>query len=234
MRDSGSGATWPFRRAALTMLFVLFAALLAACSGVPGIAPDTQALAVDRPIADPDAPGELAPGWTWHQGESEESAFKLDGGALTITSGPKTEQWGETNSAPYVAYDVEGDFAVQTKLDFADGRVAYWAGIGIMAADDPTQWVRLAPRGHSALSLLRNGGQEITATTDFPLTSVYLKLERRGDVISAFYSEDGATWQPMSEQYELTLPQQVKLYLVALALDKGISASFSSVKVTPG
>lgn len=238
MYNSRGRALKTLRHAAFTMLLVLCASLLAACSGALGVSPNAQtpgaeALAVDKPVADPNDPTKLASGWTWHQGESKESAFKLEGGALTITAGPKTEQWGETNSAPYVAYDIEGDFSIQTKLDFDNGRVAYWAGIGIMSADDPTQWVRLAPRGHSALSMLRNGGQEITATADFPVTSVYLRIQRRGDVISASYSKDGTTWQSMSETYEFTLPKKVKMYLVALALDEGISANFSNVKITP-
>lgn len=218
------------RYAAVITLILVCCWLVAACSS-PTAALNNSPISADKPLADTSNPTKLASGWTWYQGESKESAFKLDAGALTITAGPKTEQWGTTNAAPYVTYDVEGDFDVQTKLDFDNGRVSYWAGIGVMSADDPTQWVRLAPRGQSALSLIRNGGQEITTTTEFPVTTVFLKLQRRGDVISAYYSKAGDTWQPISGKYESTLPKKVKMYLVALALNKSISARFSEVKI---
>jgi regulation of enolase protein 1 (concanavalin A-like superfamily) len=220
------------RRVALITLFFFCSWWVVACSA-PSASPSSTSAAVDKPLADPGDPAKLAPGWAWYQGDSQQSAFKLDGGALTITAGSKTEQWGKTNSAPYVAYDAEGDFAAQTKLDFDTGRVSYWAGIGIMSADDSTQWVRLAPRGQSAVGLIRNGGREITATTDFPLTAVYLKVQRRGGVISAYYSKDGAAWQPVSENYEYNLSPKVKVYLVALTVSKGLSARFSDVKITP-
>jgi len=220
------------RRMTLITLFFFCSWWVVACSA-PIASPGSTSAAVDKPLADPTDPAKLASGWAWYQGESQESAFKLDGGALTITAGAKTEQWAKVNTAPYVAYDAEGDFAAQTKLDFDTGRVSYSAGIGIMSADDPTQWVRLAPRGQSALGLIRNGGREITATTDFPLTAVYLKVQRRGGVISAYYSKDGAAWQPVSESYEYNLSPKVRLYLVALSLSKGISARFSEVKITP-
>jgi regulation of enolase protein 1 (concanavalin A-like superfamily) len=234
MSISGRPKKERLRRAALTTLFFFCSWWVVACGATaPSPNPPAGSAAVDKPLADPSDPAKLAPGWAWYQGDSQLSAFKLDSGALTITAGPKTQQWGATNSAPYVAYDAEGDFAAQTKLDFETGRTAYWAGIGIMSADDPAQWVRLVPIKQNALGLVRNSGREITATTDFPLTDVYLKVQRRGGVISAYYSKDGATWQPVSEQYEFNLSNKAKVYLVALTLGNGISARFSEVKITP-
>src|SRR5689334_9761568 len=109
----GRPNTKQIRRIALTTLFFFCSWWVVACGG-PNISLNPLSGSVDKPLADPGDPAKLAPGWVWYQGESQQSAFKLDGGALTITAGPKTEQWGKTNSAPYVAYDAEGDFAAQT------------------------------------------------------------------------------------------------------------------------
>src|SRR5258706_9996011 len=133
----------PLRRGRLTALFYRGCWLFVAWGSLTAPA-TTVSSWVDKPLADPNEPAKLAPGWSWYQGESQESAYVLDSGVLTITSGAKTQQWAKVNTAPYVAYDAEGDFAAQTKLDFGTGPVSYWAGIGIMSADDPAQWVRLA------------------------------------------------------------------------------------------
>jgi regulation of enolase protein 1 (concanavalin A-like superfamily) len=221
----------PVWRVTLTTLCLLGTLMFAACGSLT--APATTSSSVDKPLADPNEPAKLGPGWSWNQGTSQQSAYALDSGVLTITAGSKTQQWDKTNSAPYVTYDAEGDFAAQTKLDFGAGPVSYWAGIGIMSADDPTQWVRLVPNKENGIGLTRNGGPEVTATTAFTLTTVYLKVQRRGGVISAYYSKDGTAWQPVSDKYEYNLSPKVKVYLVALTLSKGLSARFSDVKITP-
>src|SRR5438552_3936604 len=117
MYTPGRPNTKRLRRVALTTLFFFCSCWVVACSA-PNTSLNSASAAVDKPLADPGDPAKLAPGWAWYQGESQESAFKLDGGALTITAGPKTQQWAKVNTAPYVAYDAEGDFAAQAKLDF--------------------------------------------------------------------------------------------------------------------
>jgi hypothetical protein len=80
------------------------------------------------------------------------------------------------------------------------------------------------------------GAPSTSVHTPGPKPPQWLKLVRRGDVLSGFHSVDGRQWTPAGEQ---TLPQLSKVVLMGLAVtshrdDAATTATFEKVSFVPG
>jgi regulation of enolase protein 1 (concanavalin A-like superfamily) len=138
---------------------------------------------------------------------------------------------GEAKNSPRVLFEVEGDFAFQTRVsgDFqtvaasSTGRVS-WMGAGLLLWVDDGNFARLeraALYGRMPPTYLnwevRQDGKPQNLGFNFPALSgadTHLRLERRSNQVLASYSEDGVKWSEV-KPLEIELPPKVKIGLIA-------------------
>ncbi|MHA3775065.1 hypothetical protein ACXR0O_26385 [Verrucomicrobiota bacterium sgz303538] len=129
-------------------------------------------------------------------------------------------------NSPRVLSKVQGDFAIQVKIDgkfgpgeesTLPGRTGY-NGAGLVLIASPESCITLAratlqrsgiePRGYINFEM-RSEGELVRmgAVTDRPVTSdtpIYLRLERKGNQVLGSISEDGKQWEELPAK---TLPE---------------------------
>jgi regulation of enolase protein 1 (concanavalin A-like superfamily) len=171
----------------------------------------------------------------WEKVDPEgDCEFQNVGGKLTITVPAKAhalEVWNGRTNAPRLLLDVEGDFVVQVRVggDFepaaasTGGRLS-WIGAGLLLWGDENTFFRLERAGwHGRQPPLyanweaRQDGEQKTLDHSFlglsgPAT--YLRLQRRGNELRAFYGGDGQRWTPV-EPVSIELPTKIKIGVIA-------------------
>ncbi|PSL06681.1 glycosyl hydrolase family 43 [Haloactinopolyspora alba] len=99
------------------------------------------------------------PAWSWLRGEGSDAT--LGGGALNWST-DGTELWRGSNTAPVLLRDTpQGDFVVETKLEFDGDRPAQQAGLVLYENDD--RYLKLT---HTVLGM-RFGGGDVFHLTEF-------------------------------------------------------------------
>lgn len=183
---------------------------------------------------------------------------RIDKSKLTITI-PATEH--DLNprlkmNAPRILREVDGDFDVQVKVSGAfnpgkqpTGGGFPFNGAGLLVWQNDSNYLRLernlwwdTTQGkhgcYPPLFEYFKNGQYMD--TDPPGTlrpffqgrSTYLRLERRGQVITALYSHDGQQWRQVSE-IVVAFPDRVSVGMAALnTSDKIFVVEFEEFKLT--
>ena len=144
----------------------------------------------------PPVPGELR--WVVEPVRSE-----VDGGALSITAGPRTDLFvtpaGDPPrvDAPLLAAPVAGDFQLGARVRVAFG-ATYDAGALVVRLDDD-RWAKLAfeysPQGQPMIVSVVNRGRSDDAnglTVDGD--QVWLRISRIGPAFAFHASLDGGSW----------------------------------------
>ncbi len=188
-------------------------------------------------------PTDLDPSLRWDAGNSELSAFTLDGDALTMTAGPYT--WP---NFPMVSYDrpLKGNFDVQVKVVFIPETrnltTAQMVGLLVRPinarlvqsdASFPSDWVASAETITDAGSLVGCRG----SWKDYSSNTVYLRLEREADSWRCAYSSNGKNWTWLNARVvdsQLSDKQLVVALFAYTITDNSISAEFSNWMISDG
>lgn len=178
------------------------------------------------------------PGWGVAVDPDGDCRFELKDSALTITApGPVHDLSAELQrmNAPRVLRSASGDFAVETSVKgtFKPGeatipvRTAYHgAGLLLMADDrtyirlDRATLVRAGTSRHYANFELRNKGKLTRFGTPIdyaidPERDTLLRLERKGNVVSAAVSQQPGEWHDLGIK-EAELPDEVLVGVAAI------------------
>lgn len=166
----------------------------------------------------------LLEGWGRIVNPDEDCRFTLADGALRIDvpgDGNPHDMSAEliTTNAPRVLQTVAGDFAVSVKIDgtFAPGDASTqpgrsgYTGAGLLVYSDAGNYVRLEratlqwpgeePRPYTNFEIRINGQVVRLGTTgDRPIKvdlPTYLRLERRGNRLHGFVSQDNEKWDEL-------------------------------------
>lgn len=160
-------------------------------------------------------------GWGLSYDLSGDCAFKLADGKFTLTV-PGSEKPHDlstelmSSTAPRVLQPLKGDFVIEVKVEgeFNPGedstqlsRTGY-TGAGLVVFADPKSYVRLEratlhhtgaePRPYTNFEIRVDGELERLGTTgDLPTEAgkpVWLRLERKGNLLHGSMSQDGKTW----------------------------------------
>jgi uncharacterized protein len=152
---------------------------------------------------------------------NEPPHWSLDDGALSVTSGPKTDFWRVTH---YGFTHDDGHFYHQT----ADGDFTFSAQFtgqyrdlydqaGIMLRIDAENWIKCGVEyveGTQQASVVVTRGVSDWSVTALPQNppTVWLKLKRGGDGVEVFYSLDGTSYTLLRLAYfPPAVPAQIGL-----------------------
>ena len=207
--------------------------LLAALSAGAGAGGENPA---DKPAV---AGGNMIPGWGEFVDPEGDCKFRRDDEALTITvPGEVHDLWPVKSkvNAPLVLQDAEGDFTVEVKVAHVDraaegtvipgtgSSTAFHAGTLVIWQDN-RNFVRLdrtdmnkAGRGSTScyLHVFQDGERVVEVAELVKDTPTHLRLQRRGDQLTAAYSQDGGqTWQSFPVQ-KIGLADKVQAGVSAL------------------
>jgi regulation of enolase protein 1 (concanavalin A-like superfamily) len=212
-------------RLAISMLFTLIAAGLMAAPAP--VRRNPWATGWDRPV---DTVGDCR--------------FDHRGDTLTVTvpgKGHDLDIRGGRLDAPHLLRPVEGDFRVQVRA----GGAAAGRPVGLLLRGgdaDPMitlQFTVTQPRRCNVLAVVsrKGGGPALrVGTYDGPPlgVSAWLRLERRGNVGTAAFSEDGKNWTTFNVPLEIALPRKGKVGVVAVSTADGtFKAVFDRFVLTP-
>jgi regulation of enolase protein 1 (concanavalin A-like superfamily) len=142
--------------------------------------------------------------------------------------------------ANYLYQRVSGPFRSETRVNVTFS--ADPQGAGLLLENDPMNWVSFAVKGTGlnttlTLQTTENGVSGVPSLVSWSgKTEAYLRLDRSGGTISAYYSDDGSTWTLM-RTYMPALPYMDSLRL-GLCVFSGTSSArpeayFDYFRVTP-
>lgn len=180
-------------------------------------------------------------GWDKEMDPDKDCKFIRDKGTLTIEVPGKNHglavEIGLTN-APRLLREVEGDFVAEVRVEgvfqptqkSSNRKRGSFVGAGLLLMKNEKTYIRLERaalnvrgevKSYTNWELRENGNWLLAGDTSVqPLEdkATYLRLERRGDKLSAFVSQDGKEWKELNP-LEVKLPVKLKL---------GVSLSSSS------
>lgn len=163
-------------------------------------------------IGDGTAPGKVFP---------QKEGFAVVGGGMDI--------WEKADSFEFVYQELNGDGALIARVASMQN-TDVWAKAGLMLREDLASGARNAavivnPDQGAWLqkrSVARNETEEVFGG-DFRCP-LWLAIERRGDVVRGFFSQDGKTWRGFASA---TLPQLKRRASIGLAVCSHAQNSFN-------
>ena len=192
--------------------------------------------------AAPVAPVASSSGWTSAPlgMPGVQGRFSEAGGTFTITASG-ADIWGTSDSGHFVYRKLDGDGEIVARVASLEA-VDPWSKAALMVRETAEANARnvclLVSAGNGVSLQIRPtpGAPSTSVHTPGPKPPQWLKLVRRGDVLSGFHSVDGRQWTPAGEQ---TLPQLSKVVLMGLAVtshrdDAATTATFEKVSFVPG
>ena len=150
-------------------------------------------------------------------------------GTFTIR-GSGADVWGTADAFHYVWQPLSGDGDIMVRVASVEN-VAAWVKAGVMirerlTADSPHAFMIVSAGKGLAFQRRVAAGGISTSNSGVPGTAPkWVKLERRGNVISAFWSEDGITWMFLAND-AFTMPPDV---FVGLAVSSHDNARLATV-----
>jgi regulation of enolase protein 1 (concanavalin A-like superfamily) len=142
----------------------------------------------------------------------EPVAWALDGGALTLTAGPRTDLFVDPGGAPAVLNaprlltGLEGDFlfGARVRVEFAG---TYDAGVLLLWRDD-AHWAKLcferSPQAvPTIVSVVTRGASDDANAFTVDGAEAWLRIARLGRAVAFHASTDGTVWQ-LIRYFELT------------------------------
>jgi regulation of enolase protein 1 (concanavalin A-like superfamily) len=149
--------------------------------------------------------GKLEPGRQWIDPLGD-SRMSLDArsGFLRITVTGYHDLWpaNRNYNAPRLMREVQGDFTVETKIDGPER----WCG-GLLLWKDQNNFIRFERGIHFKNELSfesANNGEFLSVARDYAAGDpTWLRLQRRGSMVTASYSVNGVDWLPLKRLWRL-------------------------------
>ena len=199
-------------------------------------------------------------GWGTLVDHDNDCNVKEKGGTLTLTIPGGTHDLNMNlggMNAPRVLREVEGDFTVQVKVsgefdpgdEAAKPNTAPFNSAGLLLWQDEKNYLRLERNGWWSIDdkatacyapLIeyyidgqnRGGKPKVESEDFFQSPSTWLKLERRRDKATAFYSHDGQEWTEAKE-IVVEFPPKIQVGVAAVNTSKQpFTVEFEEFQVT--
>ncbi len=159
-------------------------------------------------------------------------------GVFSIRSGG-VDIWGAEDAVHFVYQRVAGDFDLVARV--VSIAKQDWAKAGVIVRES------LAPNARNVVTAMASGHGvtlQRRQETKGPTTSLiepkprlphWVKLARRGEVLTGFHSADGNSWEQLSVETLPQLSHEVFAGIGAVSHAEGVtgSAEFGDVKITP-
>lgn len=199
---------------------------------------------IDVPLDEKfDAAG-IPKGWKWIDPDIAKGPVRYDtsGGTLRIIVPSGKDMSADNVSAPRMLRAIEGDFQIETRVNFDPKRD--YQGAGFLVFKDNANYLRFERAfGGSGgggngirLSTRTKGTYQAIATPKTVGTdakTVDLKLLRKGTKFIAFWRLDGeADWKQVGE-YDSDYSDVVQVGILACNTDAEIPVEFSNIKLAP-
>ncbi|MBI5030590.1 MAG: DUF1349 domain-containing protein [Chloroflexi bacterium] len=182
--------------------------------------------------------------WTWEdRWQDAKYDLKARPGFIRITAPSGNDLWTTSNfDAPYLVQPIDGNFMVETLVEFAP--TEGFQGAGILVYQDDDNLVRLerafggtgGDEGGIHFSVIRAGEAETVAGYgDAPTTAkrIELRVQRVGNQFSAWWREPGKTWLSIgTTQVQMSGPVQVGIAVLAEWGAGDSVADFDSVRIS--
>jgi hypothetical protein len=134
-------------------------------------------------------------------GDTKAGSTEILGDKITITANG-ADIWGSADGCRYVFREVSGDFEISAKF-VSQERANEWSKAGLMVrqsldADSQNAFLNVTP-DHGVKMIHRDTPGASTGPEPWEKNfecPIWLKLVRKGDEFSSFWSEDGTNWDP--------------------------------------
>jgi regulation of enolase protein 1 (concanavalin A-like superfamily) len=143
----------------------------------------------------------VVPGWTGADiGRTGLAGSQTIGADQIQVSGAGADIWAAADAFRFVWRPMSGDGDITARVASLD-TVRAWtkAGVMIRASRDASaphaMMLVSAGKGLAFQARLTNGGQSVNTSAGTSTAPVWLRLTRRGDTLSAYWSANGQTWQ---------------------------------------
>lgn len=183
-------------------------------------------------------------GWRWIDPDTTNGPVKYDtsGGTLKFTVPSGKDMFGDNRTAPHLLQAIEGDFQIETRVNF-DPKDDY-QGAGLFVYKDGEHYLRLERAfGGTGGS---GGGIRLDARTKDeykPITTpdqaetnaktVDLKLLRKGKLLIGFWRlNEESEWKEIGE-FASDYPDTVQVGIIACNTGSDIPVEFSYIKLAP-
>jgi hypothetical protein len=134
-------------------------------------------------------------------GDSLAGSTDITDGVITITANG-ADIWGSADACRYVYKEVTGDFEMSARVVSMES-VNAWSKAGIMArqsldADSQHCYINVTIENGAKMIHRDTPGADTGPSPFEPnfAAPIWLKLVRKGDEFSSFWSEDGVQWDP--------------------------------------
>jgi regulation of enolase protein 1 (concanavalin A-like superfamily)/transcriptional regulator with XRE-family HTH domain len=152
---------------------------------------------------------------------------------LVVQAPGRSDQVGDRHAAPLVGFPVHGDFQAYVGVVFQPERCCQYAGLGVRSAHG--DWLRISLDHAQTLQLggFVQGQAPPTHYVSYTKQRVVLRVTRRGDVLTFWYSADGQHWMRFHMQRVPDLPLDIELFVTVFSAhnDSPVIASFSNVVI---
>jgi regulation of enolase protein 1 (concanavalin A-like superfamily) len=157
-------------------------------------------------------------------------------GTFTV-KGAGADVWGAADAFHYVWQPITGDADVIARVASVE-YVHAWVKAGVMiretlAASSPHAFMLVSPgKGIAFQRRVAAGGVSTNTAGAFGAAPAWVKLERRGNTISAFQSADGATWSLVGlDNFTMAATVYVGLAVSSHDTTRLATAAFDNVRV---
>jgi tetratricopeptide (TPR) repeat protein len=136
-----------------------------------------------------------ASGWEWVDSKGR-SSFEVAGGALSIKAANGDNLWFLNTRAPRLLRPVSGDFAAQVECQAALPDRPALGGLAVWKDTNNFLVLERGGFGQAEVSFRgRVGGEDrVAGRGRLASAAVWLRLERRGNILRALCSPDGTSW----------------------------------------
>lgn len=213
-------------------------------AGAPTATPQPTVASGTQLFADEFNSAALNSKWMW-QDRWEDAQYDLQvrAGFIRITAPTGNDLWVTTNfDAPFLVQPVDGNFIIETAVEFAP--TEDFQGAGILVYQDDDNLIRVercfGGTGGSAsgihFSVIRDGAAEVITGNDSVMTDatkVELRVQRIGNQFTAWWREPGKTWQSLGST-PVPMATTVQVGIAVLA-EWGVSdsvADFDYVRIS--
>ncbi len=190
-------------------------------AGKPSTVAPQATLAAGAPLFADEFNGTLDSKWVWTDPTGGSSHnVKARSGFLRLSTPDGNDMWVGNYDAPRLLRSVNGNFIVETLVEFNPTK--HYQGAGILIYQDDDNFLRLergfgglAPIG-SNVSFVKEGDGLIGDAAPTNATRVELRVQRVGNQFTAWWREPNKAWQQMGST-ELDLQSDVQVGVLQVA-----------------
>jgi uncharacterized protein len=174
--------------------------------------------------------------------ENSPLSYNISGDVLIIKAGEKTDMFRDpnvtynTDNAPKLLFTPDHNFVLIAKIEHAFA--SKWDAGAIVLKSDSLNWVKFAfekdyTGAKRVVSVVTKDISDDCNSVEIPSNSVYYRMAKADNVITLYYSIDGAKWFLVRHfQFNSTKPIKVG-FLAQSPTGTSSEVKFSNIKYEP-